>query len=169
MLIYLRNFLPKHLTYETLFNNNPLISIPTVSIYPYVNTTAFEIVKSKENSALCLPCLICECQVNMDKMRYHIGLHIIKGEAEKSVCGACGTKCGNQISMKQGSKKSIVKAYSSCIYFKSFNFGDRIVDYRSGNPCTNRPVTCEACKPHTAVFWSYYLQDHYKQSHPGHV
>ena len=21
--------------------------------------------------------------------------------------------------------------------------------------------------PHTVVFWSYYLQDHYKQSHPG--
>ena len=22
-------------------------------------------------------------------------------------------------------------------------------------------------QPYTVVFWSYYLQDHYKQSHPG--
>ena len=64
-------------------------------------------------------------------------------------------------------KKCIIKAHSSCIYFKSFNFGDRIVDFKSGNPCTNRPVECEASKPHTVVFLSYYLEDHYKQSHPG--
>jgi hypothetical protein len=68
-------------------------------------TSVFEKVQSKENSASCLPCLICESQVYIDKMRYHIGLHIINGEAEKSVCGASGTKCGNQMSMKQGSKK----------------------------------------------------------------
>ena len=31
----------------------------------------------------------------------------------------------------------------------------------------HRPVECETFKPQKAIFWSYYLEDHYKQPLPG--
>ena len=119
---------------------------------------------SASNSTLRI-CKICRKYINLERMRTHIGLHIIQGDIETQnkdiICGFCGMKCSS-ILVKTSRGKSKVyygKIESDCCYY--FDYGKLSAKPSRNNPCTNRLVHCSVneCKQ---VVWSYNMEAHFE-------
>ena len=107
-------------------------------------------------------CETCNKKMKGDKMREHIGGHIIRNEINCFTCGFCGGNTGCSIALKKTSHRTFVPD-SNCKIFKKFSLASAKTS-TSSSPCTNRPVVCSICK---VVYWSYSLNKHYEQKHSG--
>jgi hypothetical protein len=112
-------------------------------------------------------CRICSKQVKLALMRSHIGKHIIDGTVKRHehLCGFCGI-VGCKISIVKTSGYGTSANYgpdSDCKYKIRFSLGAVAKGSKSA-PCTNRPVKCAICQN---IYWSYNLEQHFENSHPG--
>jgi hypothetical protein len=130
-------------------------------------TKLFEIQAKKPNDPhedtwKCWKCLLI---VKHDRMRQHIGQHILNNEisVNKNLCGCCG-KTGCKVILEKGSTKNIVKFKSSdCKYFININLKSAAKSTKY-SPCTNRPIKCTICD---GVYWSYNMHLHFSEDHPN--
>lgn len=121
-----------------------------------------DVVKDKGKDILRCKVIHCQTRCKRNKMRLHIAKHILNKDinASSSLCGFCGSlEC-----ISSGSSNSGTSApKSNCKYFYSFSLAC-VVKSTKTSPCTNRPVYCPHCP--NQVYWSYNLQQHYKDMHP---
>jgi len=109
----------------------------------------------------------CSKSIKIDRMRLHVGAHIVRKDTLVPVCGFCGVVCNSPVSIVFSSGTGVnrtYKAFSGCKYFHDFSMKSAL-NFSKGNPCTNRPVECEACA-NGSVFWSFDLHFHYQERHP---
>ncbi len=153
---------------ETIFNSSspivPIISYPNSLNIDCFNITLPSLVDSKTKER----CLVAGCNkfIKLDFMRLHVGAHVVRGETKGQVCGFCGVMCNSPVSIVFSSGSGVsrtYKAFSGCKYFSDFSMKSS-TNFLKGNPCTNRPVNCEACA-NDSVFWSFNLLEHYKDRH----
>jgi hypothetical protein len=109
-------------------------------------------------------CKICNSNIDLSKMRLHIGIHILKKDVDNDVCGFCGLKCGSVSQIN--SKLKLPVPVSNCKYFYMFSLASvtNIKDSRSSAWSSNRPVKCKDCTGDVFV-WSYSIQEHYSLFH----
>ena len=102
-------------------------------------------------------CKICNVKILCDRMRGHIGYHILsKKDLDSHVCGFCGLQsCSNKF------KQSSAVVQSTCSYFYSYG---RKPQYSRRERCSNRLERCRASGC-SAVLWSYHMSSHYEQCH----
>ena len=64
-------------------------------------------------------CQVCKKDIAADKMKGHVGFHILSGSVESGVCGYCGlASCRNKLTKTSKHKDNIYyKVESSCTYF----------------------------------------------------
>ncbi|CAF1140578.1 unnamed protein product, partial [Brachionus calyciflorus] len=122
-------------------------------------------LESNKLESIKLNCKICDSLVLLEKMRIHVGQHILKNDSVgEHICGYCG-KLGCIIRLKKSSgrgKSTVFGPDSDCKFFVKFSL--KAASKVSKNyPCTNRPIECIICK---AVYWSYNIAIHYKEKHP---
>lgn len=121
-----------------------------------------------------LPCVCnltngkkCNHEVKPDKMRQHVGLHILLGEIDLNLmtCGFCGLNgCRTKLIITSGRGKSATWGpHSDCKYFKAFALKPS-ASFSKSSPCTNRPVNCTICDE---TYWSYNIYIHYNEKHSG--
>jgi len=112
----------------------------------------FKILKIKNNFSDQIKCLICNKSVTLNKMREHIGIHIISNEIVMNphLCVFCGT-VGCTIGLVRTNTTVIPdRPQSDCKYFVKFSM--KAVEKTSKySPCSNRPVRCEICQH---IYWS---------------
>ena len=103
-------------------------------------------------------CKICRKQINCDKMRGHVGYHILKAkDVDSHSCGFCGLQsCSNKFA-----KNSTSKVESTCEYFYAYG---RKPQYSKREKCSNHLDRCEAAGC-SAVLWTYHMASHYEQCH----
>jgi len=110
-------------------------------------------------------CKLCPKDFKPDRMRQHIGLHLILNDFnhDLNTCGFCGTnECSIEIKKSSGKGKNANKApFSNCRYYVKFSLGAAATSTKH-TPCTNRPIECPSCK---LVVWSYNLKTHYESKH----
>ena len=108
-------------------------------------------------------CRICHKNIACNKMRGHVGYHILMKDIATNVCGFCGLQsCSNKL--KQSSKSSTTKYFkleSSCAYF--FAYGRKPV-YSTREKCSNHLARCDVSKC-SAHVWKYNMVNHYEECH----
>jgi len=140
--------------------NNPFKSTKISKIFEIKQITP-EIMKSDM-----LKCKKCSKKIPRERMRQHIGQHLIRKDIEVScnICGFCsGTNCSEKliVTSGRGSTKT-TGVWSNCPFFYDFSLKSAT---KSNNfsPCTNRPIACNLCKE--MVIWSYNIKHHYESFH----
>ena len=109
-------------------------------------------------------CHCCQKKIKREKLREHVGGHIIRKEVEDFSCGFCGLKAGHSISLQSTSHKTKIPQ-SNCPDYRKFSLASARTSTQN-TPCTNRPVECDICK---VVYWSYYLKKRYEENHAASV
>ena len=108
-------------------------------------------------------CKVCSKMITCDKMRGHVGYHILNGEIDSNVCGFCSMQtCSNKL--KQSSKTKSAKYYqieSSCPYFYSYG---RKPKYSNRQKCSNYLARCEVTNCNADI-WKYAMANHYHECH----
>ena len=108
-------------------------------------------------------CKVCSKMITCDKMRGHVGYHILNGEINSNVCGFCSRQtCSNKL--KQSSKTKSAKYYqieSSCPYFYSYG---RKPKYSNRQKCSNYLARCEVTNCNADI-WKYAMANHYHECH----
>lgn len=145
------------------------INFPKTSlVYESLNLTNHLNIEIKaQSTSNNFKCKICNQEFIKERMRQHIGKHILGKEILQTVntCGFCGLS-GCKIELKPTSgfgNYQTLGPHSDCQYFVHFSLKPASkVSKRS--PCTNRPVICSHCKQ---CYWSYNLSLHYETSHPA--
>ena len=115
--------------------------------------------KSKSNAEVFKlhKCHMCHKNIRNDKMRGHIGFHILSGTVESDACGFCGLpSCLNKFL-----NKSKVQIDSHCDYFYPYK---KRPTYSKREKCTNYLAKCEA-KNCGAAIWKYNMEKHYQIKH----
>ena len=112
-------------------------------------------------------CIICKKEIDLLKMRTHIGMHITKedflNETLVDVCGFCGgIACSNrlEVSSSQGGD-DFYKYVSNCQYKVDTK---RKSKFSVRCKCTNHLQKCNICK---CDFWTYAGHMHYELMHPN--
>ncbi len=118
---------------------------------------------SNENSKI--KCHFCSESLKLERMRQHIGKHIINKELpiNQHTCGLCGlVGCSITLVSSLCKGSHIMKPTSyDCKYFVNFN----IKSAQKSNqysPCTNCPVKCDVCD---GIYWSYNMECHFNENH----
>ncbi|KAK7693500.1 hypothetical protein QCA50_003068 [Cerrena zonata] len=126
-------------------------------------------------------CHQCHASIEIDRMRSHVGQHILcrlLGVPENSLheqiqhCQPCGF-CGRDtctIDLKKS--RNAFKVISSCPYASEFKLGNAKKSSKR-QPCTNVPIHCSICDidPKTKcrpVFWKFNIFHHIQTVHPAH-
>ncbi|KAF9496435.1 hypothetical protein BDN71DRAFT_1505743 [Pleurotus eryngii] len=128
-----------------------------------------------------LPCHLCSKNIKPDKVRSHVGEHIlfsILGVTElglkqtlgdlESICGYCrlNVGCKTTILKESNSKTELI---SRCPHSHKFSFAHAMKPTQT-QPSTNVPITCKLCDRDDATgsqptYWKYSLFAHIKQTH----
>ena len=122
---------------------------------------------SSSSNKLLKTCFHCRKKVELEKMRCHVGSHILHNEIGTSrTCGFCGKESCDvkmKTSKKQG-KPFYTLEDTDCPYF--YDYGRVKVFKKKSNPCTNRVVGCciKECK---SMVWTYNMGKHYIEKHDG--
>ena len=159
--IYKRNLADSTTIYSHLkslkspYCNQQVLDLLTIHDLKVNNTKS-----SKQN------CNICAKLVPIERMRQHIGKHLVKLEINpnQKTCGFCGCiGCSVELKKSGIGKKAVNIVASDCKYFLKYNLAasKKSTTY---SPCTNHPDNCSICKN---VYWTYNMEEHYKFSHPS--
>ncbi|KAJ7104870.1 hypothetical protein C8R44DRAFT_807209 [Mycena epipterygia] len=126
-----------------------------------------------------VPCLICDKTLALNKMREHVGGHILlslrqveeSGPLQNKVgpepCGFCGWEgCVTQLKISKEGKHSIK---SSCKYhYEKMQYKAAKASSKR-SPCTNVPLHCSLCKKSNTglprTFWKYNASYHLASDH----
>jgi hypothetical protein len=112
-------------------------------------------------------CKVCKKDVKPNKMREHVGSHIMdEGCTSPDACGFCGRSGTCQVNLVQGSAKNIQVPFSQCEYYYKFNLKSALKDQSA---CSNVPYQCPAChelERKTFHVWKYNMRSHLRQRHP---
>ena len=145
-----------------MFSLLPLVSPKRIksSLLPYDDSLveATDDLELKEKVA----CKVCSKEVELKKMRLHVGKHILGGNLV-NVCGFCGSD-GCSINLVKSSGRgnsSTLGPQSNYVYFSKFSLKSAETSTKS-SPCTNRPFACPVCE---TVVWTYMMSYHYAQVH----
>ena len=114
-------------------------------------------------------CKICLKYVSPNRMRCHVGKHILRKEVQPNshlggFCGLVGSPVSMVITSGKG-KNATFGPKSVCSYFYQFSLKPASVSKPSA-PCTNRPVECNSCINSKFHFWSHNIASHYSESNP---
>ena len=133
------------------------LSLSTSSSTSVVSLTSRSKPKSNAEVFKMHKCRICQKAIRNDKMRGHIGFHILSGTVKSDVCGFCGLpSCINNFV-----NRSKVQIDSHCDYFYPYK---KRPAYSKREKCTNHLAKCEA-KDCGAAIWKYNMEEHYKIKH----
>ena len=124
---------------------------PKTHGYSHANTNTHTHIQSS----------FCKKNVKIDKMRQHVGGHIIRNDIDVFSCGFCGGSSGCSVNFKKTTHHTFIPT-SNCKMYKKFSLKSAMTS-TTNTPCTNRPVKCDCC---SVVYWSYALEKHYKEKHP---
>eukprot|EP00475_Leptophrys_vorax_P002215 TRINITY_DN11257_c0_g1_i1.p1 TRINITY_DN11257_c0_g1~~TRINITY_DN11257_c0_g1_i1.p1 ORF type:complete len:482 (-),score=99.55 TRINITY_DN11257_c0_g1_i1:136-1581(-) len=112
-------------------------------------------------------CKVCKKDVKPNKMREHVGSHIMdEGCTSPDACGFCGRSGSCTVTLLQGSAKNIQVPFSQCEYYYKFNLKSALKDQSA---CSNVPYQCPACfelERKTVHVWKYNMRSHLRQRHP---
>ena len=104
--------------------------------------------------------------IPLDKMRTHVGKHILNKETNsRSPCGFCGrSSCQNKLTKpsKKGKELFYRLVESNCPYY--VQHARRVTKASSRNPCTNYLNKCPLCN---CDVWLYNVKNHYEDMHPN--
>ena len=114
-------------------------------------------------------CKICKKSVNKQKMREHVGHHIIANtiqtEDKENICGFCGMSCSSTLAeTSRGRGKTFFRKIESLCTYK-IEYGKIPSQPSRENPCTNRLLHC-SIKECRKVVWSYNIKPHFEKMHP---
>jgi len=138
---------------------------------PYCNQRVLDLfiihdLKINNSKSSKVKCDTCSKLVPIERMRQHIGKHLIKLEIDpnQKTCGFCGCiGCSVELKKSGIGKKSVNIVASDCKHFLKYNLAasKKMTTY---SPCTNHPDSCSICKN---IYWSYNMEEHFKFSHPS--
>ena len=102
----------------------------------------------------------------MEKMREHVGQHILRMEISRNdpnIGGFCGRNvCQNKLNISSiTNKKPSYKLESNCVYLHNRHRAPLKSSVRE--PCTNWLVKCSIC---SADIWTYMGEEHFRNIHP---
>ncbi|KAJ6579361.1 hypothetical protein B0H10DRAFT_2198716 [Mycena sp. CBHHK59/15] len=135
--------------------------------------------KPKLTAKSVVSCFICGQDKTINKMRDHIGCHILRSlrrveepqqplhEVGADPCGFCGRDgCHTQLINKRGGSTTI---HSSCPYhYARMNYKSATQSSKS-SPCTNVPIHCPICPPAVSgdprTIWKYNAAYHMLSEH----
>ena len=134
------------------------ISVP--GSQPSTSTTA------TSNDPALKQCFLCSSRIVLEKMKIHVGRHILNGNSEERYpCGYCGRgACQNKLGAPTRKNNELFynKVESNCPYF--VNVVRRVKKASSRFPCLNYLNKCALCQ---GDVWLYNIAHHYKDMHPG--
>ena len=121
---------------------------------------------SNQNDPTLRNCYLCSSMIPLDKMRTHVGKHILNKETNsRSPCGFCGrSSCQNKLTKpsKKGKELFYRLVESNCPYY--VQHARRVTKASSRNPCTNYLNKCPLCN---CDVWLYNVKNHYEDMHPN--
>lgn len=111
-------------------------------------------------------CVVCKKVCLWEKMRHHVGQHILNGDVEgENVCGYCGGSCRTYLERSTRSKGQWhYKPNSNCQYLWELTRCPG--ESTSNQPCSNYVEHCRLCGE---CVWKYNMASHYGAKHADHV
>jgi hypothetical protein len=112
-------------------------------------------------------CKICDVKVKKVLMRLHISRHFLEETSVPSSCMYCGINCNNPLKIAVTSDFGSLATYgpveTGCTSYRYFSLA--CAARKSKNqPSSNRQFQCAICDN---IFCSYFMENHYAQSHVG--
>lgn len=129
-------------------------------------STSRKVEETQKQKVIKKKCFICKKFFNKEKMREHVGGHILRGDVDKNdpnICGFCGRNvCRNNLEVSSITHgKPSYKIGGNCSYRENKARAPKQSSVRQ--PCTNWLIKCAICDAH---IWSYMGERHYKFVHP---
>ena len=95
-------------------------------------------------------CCLCNLSIEHLMLRLHVASHLLEKfpdeMPEEKSCGFCGRVNHCAVSMKRGSRKTILKIESNCRFKPSTSVSVKAMMKKSTRyPATNHPVKCPSC------------------------
>ena len=119
--------------------------------------------RKRKNTCDLKECFICKKTCSLERMRVHVGQHIIRMETYGSkICGYCGRGCCNTFLERTHKKKGewFYKPNSNCPYFVIL--ARKPTHANKVNLCTNYIEHCKIC---SECVWKYNMGYHYSEMH----
>ena len=136
------------------------VKLPSTNVEYFKEDTRLLSVSTKNDKDDIFECITCQKKIKKQKMREHVGGHILREEIDCYRCGYCGGNSSCSINLKKTSHQTLIPE-SNCPYKMKFSLASASKSTVTG-PCTNRPVLCSICK---VVYWSYSYKKHYEDKH----
>jgi hypothetical protein len=109
----------------------------------------------------------CGKEIAADRIRQHVGGHILLGEGSKVMCGLCGSPAAQGrcvVELGTGTKAGITTVtVKNCPVPDGFKYA-AAAKGSDRSPCTNVPAKCPVCGD---VVWSYHMLHHIEECHPA--
>ena len=144
-----------------MFNKSLIIDIGIQSMASVSTNT---VNKKSQNTPL-KRCFVCDCMLPLQKMRTHVGWHIVHGNLAGSLhpCGFCGKDTCQNTFEETSMKKStpFYKVKSICAYF--VELARKPTKANMVNPCSNYLEKCSICKHNV---WKYNMPQYFQRIHP---
>ena len=128
--------------------------------------TTVEKVTKKKETELFRKCFICEKNTSLNKMRCHVGKHILLNQIGTDVpCGYCGRSvCNNKLVVSSKTKgKKNYRPESTCPYF--VDVFRKPTKSSKTTPCLNFLEKCNVCNENV---WKYNRPKHFELMHDSH-
>ncbi|KAF8163984.1 hypothetical protein BJ912DRAFT_1097015 [Pholiota molesta] len=146
-----------------------------------INNLPFHLIpKPKLDATSRIPCRLCNSEKPLNKMREHVGQHILRfmrGVEEEGLnctieiepCGFCGLEgCLTELKHKSDNSRSVAVASNCNYHYEKMQYKSAMTCSAS-SPCTNVPIHCPICppslsgNPHTV--WKYNMVNHLLTHH----
>ena len=168
-------------TYSGLTGDAVCVATGTEDGHP----SASALAASKEAT---VKCGICNMEWEADKIRHHIGAHVLTGDwgqipiasRPRYPCGICGTREAGQYTpfplsvtgcpVSLSKHNSTHKAVHQCkhVPVPTYSLASALKSNKS-TPCTNAPIICRGCppKPMPVVIYKHSMAHHWEDQHNG--